>query len=178
MDEQENPQTRLITDNIKLAYHVAWQFYKAGGVDPDELKAISLLGLVKAANSFDESKGYAFSSYATMCCQNEIRYYLRSWINQTGKNVSMATPLKDNTDEITLQETIEDETDIEEDVTTSIALRQILSELTDQERKIIEMRYLDHEYSQQYTAALLHIWQTQVSRIENRALKKMRELLG
>ena len=89
----------------------------------------------------------------------------------------MATPLKDSPDELTLQETIEDETDIEESVTTSIALRQILSELTDQERKIIEMRYLDHEYSQQDTAALLHISQTQVSRIENRALKKMRELL-
>lgn len=177
MDEQENPQTRLVTDNIKLAYHVAWQFYKAGGVDPDELKAISLLGLVKAANSFDESKGYAFSSYATMCCQNEIKYYLRSWINQTGKNVSMATPLKDSPDEITLQETIEDETDIEESVTTSVAVSQALLALTDEERKVIELRYLGQEHNQQDIAAILHVSQPQVSRIEKRALNKMRELL-
>lgn len=182
IEAQEDLQTRLVNDNIKFAYHIAKQYIKPGGAEPDELRAASLLGLVRAAHSFDPTKGYKFTAYAAISCHNEIRYYLRSWSNQTSKNVSIHTPIphteNDNGDELEILDTIEDKQDFVYDLAMTDAIHYALLALTDREREIIELRYFTiPELSQQAVAERVHISQGCISKIERKALKKMRELL-
>lgn len=182
IETQEAPQTRLVNDNIKFAYHIAKQYIKPGGAEPDELRAASLLGLVKAAHSFDPTKGYKFTAYAAISCHNEIRYYLRGWNHQTSKNVSIHTPIpyteNDNREELEILDTIEEKQDFVNDLAMTDAIHHALLTLTDQEREIIELRYLTiPELSQQEVADRIHLTQSYVSRIERKALNKMRELL-
>jgi RNA polymerase sporulation-specific sigma factor len=66
----------LVTENIKLAYFVANSFDNTGH-HIDDLRSACFLGLVKAAHSFDVSKGIQFATYATKCMQNEVLMFLR-----------------------------------------------------------------------------------------------------
>ena len=54
---------KKITDNIGLVHTIANRF-KNRGVEYDDLFQAGCLGLVKAVDNFDESKGFAFSTYA------------------------------------------------------------------------------------------------------------------
>ena len=51
----------LIEDNLKLVHMVA-QEYKGRGIEYDDLVSTGNIGLVKAAQTYDESKGYKFST--------------------------------------------------------------------------------------------------------------------
>lgn len=64
----------------------------------------------------------------------------------------------------------------EERVTDHLALRQVLAELSPQDRSLIEMRYL-RKATQQVTADALGMTQVQVSRREKRILLEMRQKL-
>lgn len=67
---------KMITDNIGLVHSVAHRF-KGRGVDYDDLFQSGCLGLVKAVDNFDESKGFAFSTYAVPVIMGEIRRIFR-----------------------------------------------------------------------------------------------------
>lgn len=62
--------------NRPLVYSIAARF-RDRGVDFEELVGAGSLGLVKAINSFDPSRGCAFSTYATPLIFGEIRRFLR-----------------------------------------------------------------------------------------------------
>ncbi len=57
-----------------------------------------------------------------------------------------------------------------------IALREAIDQLPEQERKAILLRFFKG-LTQEQTARLLHVSQVQVSRMERRSLKRLRELL-
>ena len=57
-----------------------------------------------------------------------------------------------------------------------IALRAAIDQLPEQDRKAILLRFFN-ELTQEQTARLLHVSQVQVSRMERRSLKRLRELL-
>ena len=73
----------------------------------DEILSTAYLGLVKAAASFDENKGYTFATYACRVIQNEILYYDR--INKKHKNIvtSLDAPI-DPEQKYTLLDTVSD----------------------------------------------------------------------
>ena len=62
----------------------------------------------------------------------------------------------------------------EEDLINRVILKTILKELTIKERKIILLRYF-RDYTQGDIAKLLGVSQVQVSRLENKIIKKIRE---
>lgn len=66
----------LATLNKPLVYNIAGRF-SGRGADVDELVEIGTMGLVKAINTFDFSKGCAFSTYAVPLIFGEIRRFLR-----------------------------------------------------------------------------------------------------
>ena len=68
--------SRLVTENINLIYLVMKRF-RNRGVDRDDLFQIGAVGLTKAAQRFDESKGFAFSTYAVPLIIGEIQRFLR-----------------------------------------------------------------------------------------------------
>ena len=68
--------SRLVTENINLIYLVMIRF-RNRGVDREDLFQIGAVGLTKAAQRFDESKGFAFSTYAVPLIIGEIQRFLR-----------------------------------------------------------------------------------------------------
>lgn len=67
---------KMITDNIGLVHAVANRF-RGRGAEYDDLFQSGCVGLVKAVDNFDESKGFAFSTYAVPVIMGEIRRVFR-----------------------------------------------------------------------------------------------------
>lgn len=68
--------SRLVTENINLIYLVMKRF-RNRGIEQDDLFQIGAVGLIKAAQRFDESRGFAFSTYAVPLIIGEIQRFLR-----------------------------------------------------------------------------------------------------
>ncbi len=66
----------LIENNLGLVKSIA-QRYINRGTDFEDLFQIGSIGLIKAANSFDLSLGFEFSTYAFTMINGEIRRFLR-----------------------------------------------------------------------------------------------------
>lgn len=65
-----------IKNNIGLVHSIAGRF-KGRGVDYDDLFQNGCIGLIKAVDNFDESKGFAFSTYAVPVIMGEIKRTFR-----------------------------------------------------------------------------------------------------
>ncbi len=90
---------------------------------------------------------------------------------------SIYRPVGDASDTNTcLLDKLEEKNNGQEKVLDRIVLETLLSGLNDQEKDVILRRYY-YSQTQAEIAAVLHISQVQVSRLEKRILKKMREQL-
>ena len=74
-------------------------------------------------------------------------------------------------------ESVLTDTESEERMVEKIALRQAVKALPDREQQVVGLRYF-HGLTRQKVAAILHISQVQVSRIERKALALLRERLS
>ena len=68
------------------------------------------------------------------------------------------------------------DTESEEQMVEKIALRQAVVKLPERERLVIQLRYY-HSLTQQRVAKVMNVSQVQVSRIEKKALEKIREFM-
>lgn len=68
------------------------------------------------------------------------------------------------------------DTESEEKMVEKIALRQAVEKLPERERLVIQLRYY-HSLTQQRVAKVMDVSQVQVSRIEKKALEKIREFM-
>jgi len=73
---QEINRENLINDNFGLVHACANKF-RGRGVEYDDLFQAGCVGLVKAADNFDFSRGFAFSTYAVPVILGEIRRIFR-----------------------------------------------------------------------------------------------------
>lgn len=78
-------------------------------------------------------------------------------------------------DGFTLENILTD-TETEERMVEKIALRQAIEVLPEKERMVIQLRYY-HALTQQRVAKVMNVSQVQVSRIEKKALEKLRDSL-
>ena len=103
----EESKRRMIEGNMRIALHVAKKY--EGALESDDLVALAMLGLVKAGNSYDPSKGNMFSTYATKVAENEILMAIRK-TKKTSKDISIFTPvgIDRNGNVLELSETLED----------------------------------------------------------------------
>lgn len=67
---------KMIEDNIGLVHSIANRF-KGRGVEYDDLFQSGCVGLIKAVDNFDESRGFAFSTYAVPVIMGEIKRIFR-----------------------------------------------------------------------------------------------------
>lgn len=72
MSKREN----MITDNLGLVHSCCHRF-TGRGIEYDDLYQAGCMGLVKAADGFDESRGLCFSTYAVPVILGEIRRLFR-----------------------------------------------------------------------------------------------------
>lgn len=171
----------LIEHNLRLVAHIIKKYYAAYS-DQDDLISIGTIGLIKAINTFKPERQIRLATYASRCIENEVLMHFRS-SRKSAQDLHMGDSIDTDSDgnPLTLMDILYTEDTITEDLDTKMKSEQVnryVNELADQrEKDIIKMRYgLDRlePLTQRETAAHLHISRSYVSRIEKRALEKLR----
>ena len=174
----------LIERNLRLVAHIMKKYYTADS-DQEDLISIGTIGLIKGITTFDASKGARLATYAARCVENEILMHFRSQ-RKSAQDVSLSDYIETGTDgaALSLMDVVSEDSDLLEQVALQesvVQLRKAIKNcLTDQERLIIRLRYgMDGErpHRQREVAAVTGISRSYVSRIEKRALEKLRKAL-
>lgn len=180
-DGDDLARKKLIEHNLRLVAHVAKKYF-GSGADQDDLVSIGTVGLIKAVSSFKPDKGIRLATYAARCIDNEILMYFRA-AKKTAQDVYISDPIDTDKDgnTLTLIDVITDNSDIVEDLDLKLKLKKLQEYLKDtltpRELTIIRLRYgLDgkSELPQREVAKKLKISRSYVSRIEKKALEKLR----
>lgn len=173
----------LIERNLRLVAHIVKKYANCDR-DTDDLISIGTIGLIKAIDTFDVDKGIRLATYASRCIDNELLMMLRSGKKQA-KEVYLYEPIGSDREgnEINLLDIIEcTDVDIVETAWFEDNVKKLyglMNEvLSDREKEIIYMRYglgNTDEVTQREIASRLDISRSYVSRIEKKALRKLKE---
>ena len=168
---------KIIRHNLRLVAHVCKKYYAATS-NQDDLISIGTIGLIKAVDTFDPARASKFASYASRCIENELRMELRK-IRREGAAVSLQEPLESGSGQLTLADTLPDDTVMEDDCerrADAARLRRLVDTLPARERALLQLRYGlggERPATQQQTADKLGISRSYVSRLEKRALTRL-----
>ncbi len=174
----------LVERNLRLVAHIMKKYYTQTS-DQEDLISIGTVGLIKGITTFDASKGARLATYAARCVENEILMYFRAQ-RKSAQDVSLSDYIETGADgaPLALMDVVSEDTDLLEQVTNRAlagSLRELVqSHLTPQERQVISLRYgLDGgaPLRQREVAKRTGISRSYVSRIEKRALEKLRREL-
>lgn len=175
----------LVEYNLRLVAHIVKK-YQTGNRSTEDLISIGTIGLIKAINTYDTDKGSKLVTYASRCIENELLMRLRQERKEV-REISLYEPIGTDREgnEISLMDVIRiDEEDVLLNVITSESLRNIndlfTEVLDDREQQVIALRYGlydNQELTQKEISNLLHISRSYVSRIEKKALLKLRSAL-
>ena len=180
-----NARNLLVEHNLRLVAHIVKKYHNLDR-EKEDMISIGVIGLIKAINTYDISKGHRLVTYAARCIENELLMMLRQE-KKTSKNTSLYEPIGIDKEgnEINLLDVIESApVDIVEDCyireNTNYLLRSLKKVLSDKEYQVICCRYglfgMEEE-TQREIARKLCISRSYVSRIEKRALQKIRRQL-
>ncbi len=171
---------KLIEHNLRLVAHIIKKYY-ANAQNQEDLVSIGTIGLIKAVDTFDETKGSRLGTYAARCIENEILMHFRA-VKKTAQDVSLSEPIDTDgegrpltlIDVLAQEDTIVD--DLDRKVNTEKLGRYIRESLDAREREIIVLRYGlgGQPLTQWQVAERLDISRSYVSRLETKALKKLR----
>ena len=171
---------KLIEHNLRLVAHIIKKYY-ANAKDQDDLVSIGTIGLIKAVDTFDDTKGPRLATYASRCIENEILMYFRA-SKKTAQDVSLSEPIDTDSegrpltlmDVLAVEDTILD--DLDKKINAENLSRYIRECLDTREREIILLRYglAGPPLAQWQVAERLDISRSYVSRLETRALNKLR----
>lgn len=96
-------------------------------------------------------------------------------IAETATAATESIQQENGEDGFTLENVLTD-TESEEKLVERIAVRQVVESLPEREKMVIQLRYY-HGLTQQRVAKVMNVSQVQVSRIEKKALEKLREFM-
>ena len=183
-ENQEEAKKILIEHNLRLVVYIAKKFDNTG-VGVEDLISIGTIGLIKAVNTFNSGKNIKLATYASRCIENEILMYFRS----TRKNASemlLSDVLDTDGDgnSLSLIDILSEDDDMDEHLQAdevSRALRRCIDNVLDaREAEIIRLRYAiggGEALTQRETAQRCGISRSYVSRIEKKAIEKLRAAL-
>lgn len=182
----EQAREKLIIHNLRLVAYIVNKNYP-DAKDPDDLVSIGTIGLIRAVETFDFRKGNQFSTYASKCIDNQIKMHFRKIKHQLTE-VYINDPIENDGEgnALTLADIFSSGINVENDVELKIYSEKLYKfieeELTDRERTIICKRYgipdkdgsVCRPMTQREIAKQLGISRSYISRIEKRALEKLR----
>ena len=178
-------RAKLIEHNLRLVSHIIRKYYSSYEY-PDELLSIGSLGLIKAVDSFKNDFGTRFATYGAKCVQNEILMFFRG-SKKTANEISINETIDIDKDgnPLTYLDVISEDVSMEGELDLKMYVertRELVEKILDErEQKIIILRYGLKGYqprTQREGASHLGISRSYVSRIEKRALSKMRDAFG
>lgn len=178
---------KLIVHNLRLVAYIVRKSYP-DAPDGDDLISIGTIGLIRAAETFDYQKGSHFSTYASKCIDNQIKMHFRK-IKHRQSEVYLDEPIDHDSEgnALTIADIFGSGVNVEESaelkIDTDKLYRFIAEELDERERDIIAKRYgipdangeLRAPLTQREIAKQLGISRSYISRIEKKALGKLRK---
>ena len=178
-------KNELTLRNMRLVAHVAKKYQNAEE-DMEDLISIGTIGLIKAIATYKEDYGSRLATYAARCIDNELLMHFRAK-KKTSKEVSLYEPIgtdKEGNQIQLLDVVLSDEVDVVEDMERRQQIGKVLylvrKVLSDREQFIIVNRYGlfgSKPMTQREISTNLGISRSYVSRIEKRALEKLRRNL-
>ena len=171
----------LIERNLRLVAHIMKKYY-AQTSDQEDLISIGTIGLIKGITTFDPSKGARLATYAARCVENEILMHFRAQ-RKSAQDVSLSDYIETGADgaPLALMDVVAEDCDLVEQVSSRELVEQLRRAidicLSDQERQVILLRYGLNGQSpkrQREVADITGISRSYVSRIEKRALQKLK----
>ena len=178
-------RNKLVEHNLRLVAHIVKKYY-AQTDDAEDLISIGTIGLIKGINTYRAEKGVKLSSYVSRCIENEILMAFRGARKSAGDvSLSEALDVEEDGGSLSILDVLAQEDDLCEQVgraeIRSKLQRAIQTALTDREAEIIRLRYGlsgGEPQTQRQLAERFSISRSYVSRIEKRALEKLRDALG
>ena len=174
----------LIEHNLRLVAHIAKKYGNDGNLD--DLISVGIIGLIKGINTFSAEKNSKLVTYISRCIENEILMVLRSSKKQQNE-VSLDEPIGVDKEgnNMTFSDILpSDSRDIVEEISLKVDIKRLYEcvkeVLNENEIKIISWRYgLDNKKrkTQKEVAEILGISRSYVSRIEKKAIKKLKVAL-
>ena len=172
----------LIEHNLRLVMHIIKKYYTSSA-DAEDLVSIGTIGLIKGVSTYRPDKGVRLATYASKCIENEILMHFRGQKKSAG-DVSLSEALDTDGEGLALLDTISTDPDILEELSRKEAVEQVRraveAALEGREAQVIRLRYgLDGRppMPQREVAAIIGISRSYVSRIEKKALERLRKHL-
>ena len=175
-------RNKLVEHNLRLVAHIIKKYYGVQ-TEQDDLVSIGTIGLIKAVNTFKPDKNIRLSSYASRCIENEILMHFRS-VKKSAQDVSLNETIDTDNDgnPLTLMDIMAVDDTILDDLDRKLNSRKlgqfIREELSGREKTVILLRYGlggTEPLTQKEIAKQLGISRSYVSRIETKALKKLKK---
>lgn len=169
--------------NILLVLNEVTNKFKNVDYDKKELVAIGAVGLVNAINTFDVTKGIAFSTYAVHCIDNEIYMFLRNsrkYMNNISLDMEVCFDIDGNS--LCIKDSLVDDMDIESDYEQKElygVLNKIVDNLPLKDRELVKLYFgfYGRVYNQKEIASKMGISQAHVSRLITKIVVKIRKYM-
>lgn len=182
---EEEARNILIERNLRLVAHISKK-YSTTNIDQDDLISIGSIGLIKAINSFDDSKNIRLATYAARCIDNEILMFIRTSKKTKAEvflNESIGKDKDDN--EITLLDVIEkEEMCVDDEIDLKLKIKELYNKmkqvLKEREINILNLRFGLNGIkpkTQHEIASMMGISRSYVSRIETKAINKLSQVM-
>ena len=180
----EGAREKLINHNMRLVAHIVKKY--SGAAETDDLISVGSIGLIKALNTYEKNKGTQLATYTARCIENEILMLLRS--NKKYKNdmyLSDSVGTDKDGNELTLMELLCEKEDsvflkVDRSIERQKFLEFIRGNLTEREYTVLCLRYGlkgERAYAQREVAKFLKISRSYISRIENKAIDKLKQVV-
>ena len=148
---------KIVIEYLPLVRSIAAKYNKLG-VPQEDLEQEGMIGLLKAAEKYDKSKGAKFSTYASYW----IKKYILAAVGQEYKHLSKSTELNE---------------DITQDKKTGDTPSRndliIPQDMPGQERIVLRLLY-EKEFTLKEIADKLEISRERVRQLKEKALRRMR----
>lgn len=162
---------RLIVGNMPIVYSVTAKMRPACA----DALSVGAIGLIKAADSYDPERQYAFSTFAAKCVRNEILMEVRR-ARKHKRNVPMRA---ENQNGLSYEETLctrdSSDTELEREAARKV-LMDAIDTLPERERGILLM--FSTGAGQARIAKSFGISQSYVSRLNQASIKSVSQLLA
>ncbi len=178
-------RNKLVEHNLRLVAHIVKKYYSQSS-DTDDLISIGTIGLIKGVSSYRPDKNVRLATYCSRCIENEILMHFRS-LKKSAGDLSLSEPIDVDGEGNSLS--LMDILACEDDMLDKLSAEETKSELIHcvnyvldgREAEIIRLRYGlygSEPLTQRETAEICQISRSYVSRIEKKAIEKLRKALG